>query len=103
MNKCFIIGRIANDLELRSTNTGKSICEFRLATNRPTSKDGEKVADFINCRVWNKLAENLAKYQTKGSLIAVVGRTQVDSYQDKGELVKLINDDVSNLELIDLD
>lgn len=83
MNKCIITGRIANDLELRATNTGKSICEFRLATNRPANKDGERVADFINCRVWNKTAENLVKYQKKGNLIAVFGRMQVDTYQDK--------------------
>ncbi len=91
MNKCIITGRIANDLELRSTSTGKSICEFRLATNRPVTRDGERVADFINCRVWNKLAENLVKYQTKGSLIAVIGRTQVDAYQDKEGNTKYIN------------
>ena len=84
MNKCFITGRIANNLELRSTSTGKSICEFRLATNRPTNRDGERVADFINCRVWGKTAENLVKYQTKGNLIAVIGRMQVDRYEDKG-------------------
>ena len=83
MNKVFITGRIANDLELRSTTTGKSICEFRIATNRPVVRDGEKVADFINCRVWNKSAENLVKYQTKGNLIAVIGRMQVDRYEDK--------------------
>lgn len=83
MNKAILTGRIANDLELRSTTTGKSICEFRIATNRPVNRDGEKVADFINCRVWNKSAENLVKYQTKGNLIAVIGRMQVDKYQDK--------------------
>ena len=83
MNKCFITGRIANNLELRSTSTGKSICEFRLATNRPTNRDGERVADFINCRVWGKTAENLVKSQTKGNLIAVIGRMQVDNYTDK--------------------
>lgn len=83
MNKCFITGRIANNLELRSTSTGKSICEFRLATNRPTNRDGERVADFINCRVWEKTAENLTKYQNKGNLIAVIGRMQVDNYIDK--------------------
>ena len=83
MNKCFITGRIANNLELRSTSTGKSICEFRLATNRPVVRDGERVADFINCRVWGKTAENLTKYQNKGNLIAVSGRMQVDIYQDK--------------------
>ena len=41
------------------------------------------MADFINCRVWGKTAENLVKYQTKGNLIAVSGRMQVDIYQDK--------------------
>lgn len=83
MNKCIITGRIANDLELRATTTGKSICDFRLATNRPVLRDGERVADFINCRVWNKTAENLVKYQTKGNMIVVIGRMQVDNYQDK--------------------
>ena len=83
MNKCIITGRIANDLELRATTTGKSICDFRIATNRPTNRDGERVADFINCRVWNKSAENLVKYQTKGNLIAVIGRIQVENYKDK--------------------
>ncbi len=83
MNKAILTGRIVNDLELKQTSTGKYICEFRLATNRPTNRDGERVADFINCRVWNKQAENLVKYQTKGNLIAVIGRMQVDAYKDK--------------------
>ena len=83
MNKVIITGRIANNLELRATSTGKSICEFRLATNRPVTRDGERVADFINCRVWNKSAENLVKYQAKGNLIAVFGRMQVENYKDK--------------------
>lgn len=83
MNKCIITGRIANDLELRTTTTGKSICEFRIATSRPVVRDGVRTADFINCRVWNKQAENLVKYQTKGNLIAVFGRMQVETYQDK--------------------
>ena len=83
INKCIITGRIANDLEIRATSTGKSVCEFRLATNRPVNRDGERVADFVSCRVWNKTAENLARYQTKGNLIAVIGRIQIDSYTDK--------------------
>lgn len=83
MNKVTLIGRISNELEIRATSTGKSICEFRLAINRPANKDGERIADFINCRVWNKLAENLERYQKKGNLVAVSGRIQVDAYQDK--------------------
>lgn len=102
MNKCFITGRIAHDLELRCTSTGKSICEFRIATNRPVVRDGEKVADFITCRVWNKLAENLVKYQAKGNLIGVIGRMQVDVYKDKEDKNKyntyLLVEDLEYLE-----
>ena len=83
MNKVIITGRIATNLELRATSTGQSICEFRIANNRPANRDGERVADFINCRVWNKTAETLVKYQSKGNLIAVSGRMQVDTYEDK--------------------
>ena len=83
MNKVILTGRIANDLELKCTNTGKSICEFRIAVNRPTNQNGDRIADFINCRVWNKQAENLVKYQTKGSLISIVGKMLVETYQDK--------------------
>lgn len=47
-------------------------------------RDGEKKADFVNCVVWGKLAENLANYQDKGSLIGVIGSLRVDSY-DKSD------------------
>ena len=83
MNRVFLTGRIANELELRATSTGKSIMDFRIAVNRPANKEGERIADFINCRVWNKTAENLVRYQKKGSLIAVTGKIQVDNYLDK--------------------
>ena len=83
MNKVILVGRLTRDPELRYTANNKAVCDFTIATNRPVVRDGEKVADFINCRVWNKTAENLVKYQTKGNLIAVIGRMQVDNYTDK--------------------
>ena len=83
MNKVILTGRLTRDPELRYTANNKAVCDFTIATNRPVVRDGERVADFINCRVWNKTAENLVKYQTKGNLIAVIGRMQVDKYQDK--------------------
>ena len=83
MNKVILIGRLTRDPELRYTANNKAVCDFTIATNRPVVRDGEKVADFINCRVWNKTAENLTKYQNKGNLIAVIGRMQVDRYEDK--------------------
>lgn len=83
MNKVILIGRLTRDPELRYTANNKAVCDFTIATNRPVVRDGERVADFINCRVWNKTAENLTKYQNKGNLIAVIGRMQVDRYEDK--------------------
>lgn len=75
MNKIFLIGRITKELELRSTKSGKSVCEFTIAVNR----DKEN-ADFINCVVWNEQAENLVKYQNKGSLISVMGELRNETY-----------------------
>lgn len=83
MNKVILTGRLTRDPELRYTTNNKAVCDFTIATNRPVVRDGERVADFINCRVWNKTAENLDKYQAKGNMIAVAGRMQVDNYQDK--------------------
>lgn len=75
MNKICLVGRITKDLELKSTPSGKSVCEFTIAVSR--DKDN---SDFINCRVWNAPAENLVKYQGKGSLISAVGELRTDSY-----------------------
>lgn len=83
MNKVILTGRLTRDPELRYTANNKAVCDFTIATNRPANRDGERVADFINCRVWGKTAENLTKYQNKGNLIAVIGRIQVDNFTDK--------------------
>lgn len=76
MNKIFLIGRITKDLELRHTKSDKSVCEFTLAIQRD-----KEIADFITCQVWGTQAENLCKYQGKGSLISVVGELRVETYE----------------------
>ena len=83
MNKVLLTGRLTRDPELRYTPNGKAVCNFTIATNRPVVRDGEKTADFINCIVWGKTAENLSKYQSKGSLIGIDGRLESRSYDDK--------------------
>ena len=84
MNTINLIGRITKELELRYTNNNKAVCDFTIAVNRAyTTENGEREADFINIQVWGKQAENLEKYQGKGSLIAVNGSLRVDAYQDK--------------------
>ena len=83
MNKVLLTGRLTRDPELRYTSNNKAVCNFTIATNRPVVRDGEKIADFINCIVWGKTAENLSKYQSKGSLVGIDGRLESRSYDDK--------------------
>jgi len=82
MNKVCLTGRITHDLDLRYTQKGTAVLQFNLAINRPKNQDGEQIADFPTIVVWDKQAENLNKYQKKGSLISVIGRIQTRSYDD---------------------
>ena len=83
MNKVFLIGRITQDPDLKHTTNGTPVCQINVAVNRPRQKDKEAEADFINVIIWDKQGENVAKYQTKGSQIAIEGRLQTGKYQDK--------------------
>lgn len=96
MNKCLLIGRITKKPELRNVKD-KSVCEFTIATNRINGKD----ADFINCVVWNNQAENLVKYQDKGSLIGVFGELRVDNYVIEGNKRYKTYVLVSNIEYLE--
>lgn len=81
MNKAILIGRITANPELRTTQSGNQNTTFSLAVNRNyTKEDGTKETDFINCTAWKKTAENIVKYCSKGSQIAVEGRIQTRSY-----------------------
>ena len=82
MNKVILIGRLARDPELRTTAGNLSVATFSLAVSRPYTPQngGDAGADFINCVVWRRQAENLARYCHKGSQIAVEGRIQSRNY-----------------------
>lgn len=82
MNKVILIGRLARDPEMRYTTTNPAVTRFTLAVSRPKINGEDRGTDFINCVAWRKLAENIAKYCTKGSQVALEGRIQVDSYED---------------------
>lgn len=104
MNKAILVGRLTKDPELKMTeNTKREVCQFTIAVNRPyTNDDGERKADFINCVVWDKLAENLSKYQKKGNQVAVEGRIQTRNYDDKdGKKVYVTEVFVSNVTFLD--
>ena len=103
MNKALLIGRLTRDPELRTTPTGRNVCQFSIAVSRNfTNANGEREADFINCVVWDKQAENLVKYQKKGNQIAVEGRIQTRNYDDKdGKKVYVTEILASNISFLD--
>ena len=82
MNNIQLIGRITKDLELKQ-GSNTSMCSFTIAVNRRFAKEGQQKADFINVICFGKVAENLVKYQGKGSQIGVVGSLNIDQYQDQ--------------------
>lgn len=84
LNVVAIIGRMVNDPELKTTNSGKSVCSFRIA-NDSGYKDasGQSQTNWLYVTAWGKTAEFVCKYFPKGSLIAIDGRLQTRQYQDK--------------------
>ncbi|KGA95729.1 single-stranded DNA-binding protein [Alkalihalobacillus alcalophilus ATCC 27647 = CGMCC 1.3604] len=83
LNRVVLVGRLTRDPELRYTPNGVAVANFTLAVNRTFSnQQGERDADFINCVIWRKPAENVANYLKKGSLAGVDGRIQTRSYDN---------------------
>ncbi|MGN7311478.1 single-stranded DNA-binding protein [Alkalicoccobacillus gibsonii] len=83
LNRVVLVGRLTKDPELRYLGDGTAVANFTLAVNRPFSNSsGEREADFINCVVWRKPAENVANFLSKGSLAGVDGRVQTRSYDN---------------------
>ncbi len=77
LNKVILQGRLVQEPELKSTQTGTSVCSFTLAVDRSY---GEKKADFINCVAWRNTAEFISKYFGKGKMLIAVGELQVRQY-----------------------
>ena len=78
-----LVGRLARDPELKTTQSGVSVCSFTVACDRRYQKEGEsRQADFINCVAWRGTADFVAKYITKGTRIALDGSIQTRSWDD---------------------
>ena len=101
MNKVFLIGRLSRDPELRHTTSGTAVCQINVAISRPVSQGREPETDFINVVVWNKQAENVAKYLAKGRQIAIEGRIQTRNYDNnEGKRTYVTEVIASNVEFL---
>ena len=79
MNRAVIIGNLTKDPEKKATNSGVSVCTFTVAVSRR----GQEQTDFIPVVAWKGTADNCGKYLAKGKQVAVCGRIQTRSYEDK--------------------
>lgn len=99
MNNVALIGRLTRDPELKYSQSGKAYCRFTVAVNREFNKDE---ADFINCLAFNKTAETIAEWLGKGRRIALQGRIQTGSYENKnGDTVYTVEVVADRFEFID--
>lgn len=84
MNRVMLIGRFTAKPELRYTASNVPFTRFSIAVNRSFSnQDGQRETDFINIVAWRKQAETICNYFDKGNQIAIEGRIQTGSYDDK--------------------
>lgn len=81
LNKAILMGRLTKDPELRHTGTGKPVATFTVATDNGHGET--KKTDFINCVAWNKTAEFVSKWFSKGQMIVVVGRLSTRSWESR--------------------
>jgi len=85
LNRVLLTGRLAADPELRYTQSGRAVANFRIAVNRrwlnPESGTWEEETTFVPIVAWGKQAENCAAYLQKGRLVAVDGRLRIRSFE----------------------
>jgi single-strand DNA-binding protein len=103
VNRVVLIGRLTRDPELRTTSTGKSVCDFTLAVQkRIKPQDGSPDADFFRVNAWGSTAEYAANYLGKGRLVAVDGRLQSRKYTASDgtnrEVVEVVAENIQGLD-----
>ena len=102
LNRVVLVGRMTRDPELRRTQGGAAVTSFTLALNRNFNTQDGQTADYIPCVVWNRIAENVERYCSKGSLVGVEGRLRSRSYDNnQGQrvyVVEVLCDSVQFLE-----
>lgn len=99
MNKVFVSGHLGKDVELRTTQSGQSVCNLSLATNeRWTNKDGQKQehTEWHRVIVWGKTAENCAKYLKKGQTVLVDGKLQTREFDEAIGIKRYVTEIVAN-------
>ena len=99
LNSVNIMGNLTRDPEMKYTPSGKSVCNLSIANNRIYTKGGERVTEvsYFDVEVWGAVAENCAKYLTKGSGIIVEGRLRQDRWERDGKVQSRVRISANNI------
>ena len=93
INHIILVGRTTKTIELKQNKNGTNYVQFTLAVNRPYK---DEQADFINCVAWNKTAETIAQYVSKGTMIGIEGWLQVRNYEAEAGVRQYISEVLVN-------
>ena len=97
MNKVVLLGRLTKDPDVKYTQTGKVVCQFTLAVDRPfKDANGNKEADFIPVVLWGKPAELVGNSCQKGHRLIVEGRIQIRNYEAKDGSKRWVTEIIAN-------
>ena len=93
MNSLMLVGRLAKEPEIKELESGKKVSNITLAINRNfKNADGIYETDFVDCVIWDGIANNVSEYCKKGDLIGIKGRLQTSLYENKeGKTLKNID------------
>ena len=93
LNQVVLVGRLTKDVETKELEDGKKVSNITLAIPRAyKNADGVYETDFVECVLWNAIAENTAEYCKKGDIVGIKGRLQTDSFEkEEGEKVFKLN------------
>lgn len=93
MIHAFISGRVGRDAELRTTQSGQTVCSFSVAVDNGKDANGVKrEPTWVKCSIWGTRAPKMAPTITKGLIVMIQGRPRATSYQDKGQLEISVGD-----------
>lgn len=93
LNQVVLVGRLTKEVEIKELEDGKKVTNLTLAIPRSFKNvDGEYETDFIECVLWNQIAETTSEYCKKGDIVGIKGRLQTNNYEkEDGEKVFRLN------------
>ena len=101
LNQVIMVGRLVRDPEAVETETGKRRCHITVAVVRSYKNiDGEYETDFIDCVLWDGVAQNTAEWCKKGDIIGVKGRlqtTMIENEEGKKKITEVVAEKITFL------